>query len=121
MPNKLQEYSHLAERAAMELTGSHQSLKRNTWPFGHPKESGSVTILTVSVKYINMANILAKLVNMLDYVLETPVDVAKSVSMNFRKLRKNKKVTLKELSERSVVSLSSIKRFEYTGEISFVC
>ena len=67
-----------------------------------------------------MVNILAKLVNMLDYVLETPVDVAKSVSMDFRKLRKNKKVTLKELSERSGVSISSIKRFEYTGEISFV-
>ena len=25
MPNKIQEYSQLAERAAMELTGSHQS------------------------------------------------------------------------------------------------
>lgn len=67
-----------------------------------------------------MVNILAKLVSALNYILETSIDVAKSVSMNFRKLRKNRKVTLKELSEKSGVSLSSVKRFEYTGEISFV-
>lgn len=67
-----------------------------------------------------MVNILAKLVSALNYILETSIDVAKSVSMNFRKIRKNRKVTLKELSEKSGVSLSSVKRFEYTGEISFV-
>ena len=51
--------------------------------------------------------------------LETPIDIAKQVSINFRKYRKKRHITMKELSARSGVSYPSLKRFEYTGEISF--
>lgn len=51
---------------------------------------------------------------------KTPVERAKSVAEREKKKRKNKKMTQKELSEKAGVSLASLKRFEQTGEISFV-
>lgn len=56
----------------------------------------------------------------MELMLETPADIANSVAADFKKLRKTRKMTVKELSIKSGVSYSSIKRFEYTGEISFV-
>lgn len=53
-------------------------------------------------------------------LLETPIELSQHVAASFRKLRKAKKMTMKELSLRSGVSYSSIKRFEHTGEVSFV-
>lgn len=53
-------------------------------------------------------------------VLETPMEMAMDAAKRFRKVRTSKKVTLKELSERSGVPYSTIRRFESTGEISFV-
>lgn len=50
----------------------------------------------------------------------TPNDIAKKVAHNFRNSRKKMKISMCELSNRSGVSYSSIKRFEYTGQISFV-
>lgn len=52
--------------------------------------------------------------------LETPIEIALSVAADFRELRKRRKVSIKALSEKSGVSYSSIKRFEHTGEVSFV-
>ena len=53
-------------------------------------------------------------------ILETPHEMAAGAAGRFRRLRISKKVTLKELSERSGVPYSTIRRFESTGEISFV-
>lgn len=49
---------------------------------------------------------------------KTPYEIAQDIAMNMRKRRKEQKLTQKELSERSGVSLGSIKRFEQTYEIS---
>lgn len=47
-----------------------------------------------------------------------PHDVLLELSNKFRKIRKSKNLSRSELSERSGVSASSIKRFELTGKIS---
>lgn len=49
---------------------------------------------------------------------KTPYEIAQDIAMNMRKRRKEQKLTQKELSERSGVSLGSVKRFEQTYEIS---
>ena len=53
-------------------------------------------------------------------ILETPYEMAVDAAKRFRKLRTSKNVTIKELSERSGVPYSSIRRFESSGEISFL-
>ncbi len=52
--------------------------------------------------------------------LQTPYEMAANAAGRFRRVRTSKKVTLKELSERSGVPYSTVRRFESTGEISFV-
>lgn len=52
--------------------------------------------------------------------LKYPKEIAKDVALREKKKRKRRKLTQKELSERAGVSLASFKRFEQTGEISFV-
>ena len=53
-------------------------------------------------------------------ILETPYEMAADAAGRFRRVRISRKITLKELSERSGVPYSTIRRFESTGEISFV-
>ncbi len=53
-------------------------------------------------------------------ILETPYEMAENAAKRFRKMRKAKNVTIKALSERSGVPYSTIRRFESTGEISFL-
>ena len=53
-------------------------------------------------------------------ILETPYEMAADAAGRFRRVRISRKMTLKELSERSGVPYSTIRRFESTGEISFV-
>ncbi len=53
-------------------------------------------------------------------VLETPYQMAVNVAKRFRMVRKAKKMTIKEVSERSGVPYSTLRRFESTGEISFM-
>ena len=53
-------------------------------------------------------------------ILETPYEMAADAAKRFRRVRLSKKVTLKELSERSGVPYSTVRRFESTGEISFL-
>lgn len=50
--------------------------------------------------------------------LKSPNDVNREVAMRVRERRKEKKLSQVLLSERSGVSLGSVKRFERTGEIS---
>jgi len=52
--------------------------------------------------------------------LRFPSEISKDVARREKILRKRKKLTQAELSIRSGVSLPSLKRFEQTGEISFV-
>lgn len=49
---------------------------------------------------------------------KTPSQVQLELAERFKKLRKYKKLSQSELSDKSGVSLGSIKRFEYTGQIS---
>ncbi|PHR70847.1 MAG: transcriptional regulator [Lutibacter sp.] len=53
-------------------------------------------------------------------IQKTPKNIAKEIAAKFKKLRKQTKLSRKELAERSGVSESSIKRFETTGQIAFV-
>jgi len=53
-------------------------------------------------------------------ILETPYEMAKETAKRFRKTRLSKKMTIKELSEKSGVPYSTIRRFESLGEISFL-
>lgn len=49
---------------------------------------------------------------------KSPSDVNKDIARRVQERRKEKKITQVQLSERSDVSLGSLKRFERTGEIS---
>ncbi len=54
----------------------------------------------------------------MDYIWETPSDVAKNLADRLRKVRKRKKITQKDLASRSNVSYASLRKFEETGQIS---
>ena len=54
------------------------------------------------------------------YVLKpTPHEVSKKIAQRHRIIRKQIKISQKDMAERSGVSLGSLKRFENTGKISF--
>ena len=53
-------------------------------------------------------------------LLETPAEMALSAAERFRSLRKRKKISIKTLSEQSGVAYSTLRRFESSGEISFI-
>ncbi|MDE6568403.1 MAG: helix-turn-helix domain-containing protein [Lachnospiraceae bacterium] len=50
--------------------------------------------------------------------LKSPNEINRDIAKRVQARRKEKKITQKQLSERSDVSLGSVKRFERTGEIS---
>lgn len=52
--------------------------------------------------------------------LKTPSEMAYDVARRFRDLRLSRRITIKSLSEQSGVPYSTLRRFESTGEISFV-
>lgn len=52
--------------------------------------------------------------------LKFPKEMAKDIALQEKRKRKRRKLTQAELSERAGISLASLKRFEQTGEISFV-
>lgn len=54
------------------------------------------------------------------YIWETPEEINLNVAKRVRNIRRRKHISQKELSERSGVSYGSIKRFESTGNISFI-
>ena len=53
-------------------------------------------------------------------VLNTPQEMAVDAAKRFKEMRKAKKITIKKLSENSGVPYSTIRRFESSGEISFL-
>ncbi len=49
-----------------------------------------------------------------------PKEIAKEIAEREKKKRKRRNITQEEMSRKTGVSLGTIKRFEQTGEISFV-
>lgn len=54
------------------------------------------------------------------YIWETPEEINKSIAERLRNIRKRRKLSQQQLSERCCVSYGSIKRFEITGQISLL-
>ena len=54
----------------------------------------------------------------IDYIWETPTEIDQEIAKRIKIIRKRKKITQKELSDRSNVSYGSLKKFEQTGDIS---
>ncbi len=51
---------------------------------------------------------------------KTPREINKSIAERIRSIRRRRKISQKRLSEKSGVSLGSVKRFENSGEISLI-
>jgi transcriptional regulator with XRE-family HTH domain len=51
---------------------------------------------------------------------KAPEELARKAAARFRYYRKVRNITAKEVSEKSGVPYSTVRRFETTGEISFV-
>lgn len=60
--------------------------------------------------------------NNLDFLFNetTPGDINKKIAERIRAIRKRRKISQKELGEKSGVSLGSVKCFEQSGEISLL-
>lgn len=58
--------------------------------------------------------------NMFNLNQKTPVEIDNLIAERIRKIRKRRKISQKRLSEKSGVSLGSVKRFETSGEISLI-
>ena len=58
--------------------------------------------------------------DMFDFLEATPDEINKGIAARVRTVRKRRKITQVRLSEKSGVSLGSVKRFESTGEISLL-
>ena len=54
------------------------------------------------------------------FLLQTPNEMAAAAARRFKEIRRVRRVTIKALSRDSGVPYSTIRRFESTGEISFV-
>ena len=51
---------------------------------------------------------------------KTPKEIDKVIAGRIRSIRRRRKISQKRLSEKSGVSLGSVKRFENSGEISLI-
>lgn len=56
--------------------------------------------------------------SMIDLEIKTPKEINLEIAGRIRQLRKRRNLSQKRLSEKSGVSLGSVKRFEQSGEIS---
>lgn len=63
-------------------------------------------------------NILAMNINFLTQ--KTPLEIGILIARRIRSIRKRQKLSQEKLSEKSGVSLGSLKRFERSGEISLM-
>lgn len=68
--------------------------------------------------------VLDKILTMKDFVFDfeevTPQEINKKIAERIRLIRKRRKLSQERLSEKSGVSLGSVKRFERSGEISLI-
>ena len=58
--------------------------------------------------------------DMFDFLFFFPDEINKGIAARVRTVRKRRKLSQVKLSEKSGVSLGSVKRFESTGEISLL-
>ena len=58
--------------------------------------------------------------NIFNFVKRSPIEINKLIAARIRDIRKRKKISQEKLSEKSGVSLGSVKRFESSGEISLI-
>lgn len=58
--------------------------------------------------------------NTFNFMQKTPREIDNLIAERIRNIRKRRKISQKKLSEKSGVSLGSVKRFEQSGEISFI-
>lgn len=58
--------------------------------------------------------------NIFNFNKITPIEIDKLIAERIRNIRKRKKISQEKLSEKSGVSLGSVKRFESSGEISLI-
>lgn len=56
----------------------------------------------------------------MEYIWETPSEIALNMAKRIKRIRKRKKLTQVQLSHRCNVSYGSLKKFEQTGEISLM-
>ena len=56
----------------------------------------------------------------MDFVWETPSEIALNLAKRVKKIRKRKKLTQVQLAQRCNVSYGALKKFEQTGEISLI-
>lgn len=56
----------------------------------------------------------------MDFIWETPDDIALKIAKRIKDVRKRRKITQKQLAARSNVSYASYRKFEETGQIAFV-
>jgi transcriptional regulator with XRE-family HTH domain len=54
----------------------------------------------------------------MNFLWDTPSDVALRLAKKIKDIRKRKKITQKELAGRSNVSYATLRKFEKTGQIS---
>ena len=57
---------------------------------------------------------------MLNLFQQTPGEINNGIAERLVKIRKRRKISQKDLSVKSGVSLGSLKRFEQTGDISLI-
>ena len=69
-------------------------------------------------KALTICHICANIIAMINMIIKTPNELAKTISNNARDRRKKQNLSRRRLSEISGVSFGSIRRFEETGEVS---
>ena len=58
--------------------------------------------------------------NTFNFIKKTPIEINKIIAARIREIRKRRKISQRKLSDKSGVSLGSVKRFETSGEISLI-
>lgn len=58
--------------------------------------------------------------NNYNFLTKTPREIDQLIASRIRGIRKRRKISQKRLSEKSGVSLGSVKRFEQNGDISLI-
>ncbi len=54
----------------------------------------------------------------MEYIFETPDDIALKLAQKMKSIRKRRKITQKQMAARSNVSYATLRKFEKTGQIS---
>ena len=55
-----------------------------------------------------------------EFLKKTPTEIDREIAQRVRAVRRRRKISQEKLSEKSGVSLGSLKRFERTGQISLL-